>query len=355
MFKEAISVGLDIGHNSIKMVGLRKKHNVKIEFLRHYDLFLTDRVRNHKNLDTTVITQVLREMIHDIPFTIRKVHTTLSDIDTEIRSIEIPLVSGDEIKSALRWNLMSTISSEIDKMEYDYQVINRDKVKNSMTVTVGLVSRNTLDNQMDLISRTRLEALSIDIDSLAIYNCFIALNPFKENQTVILLNIGAEKTTIIIVHPDHDPYISSRPIGGNYITRQIESTLRTSFREAEEQKILFNSQNISDLELNNKISFSDTEWQNILNSFSDSLSNLISSANIHYQVLYGKESAAKIFLTGGSAFLHRLDLLIAQQTKIPVFRWNPLESNQFIFDSSDHATLLSGPLFTTAIGLALRD
>jgi len=355
MFKEAISVGLDIGHNSIKMVGLRKKHNLKIEFLRHYDLFLTDRVNNHRNLNTTVITQVLREMIHDVPFAVRKVHTTLSEIDTEIRSIEIPLVSGDEIKSALRWNLMSTISAEMDTMEYDYQVINRDKAKNSMTVIVGMVPRKTLDNQIDLISRTRLEALSIDIDSLAIYNCFSALNPLKENQTIILLNIGAEKTTVIIIHPDHDPYISSQPIGGNHITRQIESTLHTSFRDAENQKILFNSQKISDSEFNDKIGLSDMEWQKILNSFSNSLSNLISSTNIHYQILYGKESAVKIFLTGGSAFLYRLDLLIAQETKIPVFRWNPLENTQLIFDRSDHSTLLSGPLFTTAIGLALRD
>ncbi len=355
MFKETIRVGLDIGHNSIKMVGLRKKHSLKIEFLRHFDLFLSDKANSHMDLNSTVITQVLRDIVHDLPFAVRKVHTTLSDIDSEIRTVEIPLISGDEIKSALRWNLASMISAEIDTMEYDYHIINRNKIKNSMAIIVGIASREALNNQLEIISRTRLEVQSVDIDSLAIYNCFVGLNPLTENQTIILLNIGAEKTTFIIVHPDHDPYISSQPIGGNDITRQIESKLHTSFKDAEKQKVLFNSQQYTNPELNDQITFSELEWQKILNSFSNSLSNLISNANIQYQILYGEESAAKIFLTGGSAFLYRLDLLIAQQTKIPVFRWNPLESKQFDFNSTDHSIFLTGPLYTTAIGLALRD
>ncbi len=355
MFKEAISVGLDIGHNSIKMVGLRKKHSLKIEFLRHYDLCFSDKANSHMDLNSTVTTQVLRDIVHDLPFSVRKVHATLSDIDSEIRTVEIPLLSGDEIKSTLRWNLASMISAEIDTVEYDYHIINRDKIKNSMAIIVGIASHEALNDQLEIISGTRLEVQSIDIDSLAIYNSFVALNPLTEDQTIILLNIGAEKTTFIIVHPDHGPYISSQPIGGNHITRQIESMLHTSFQDAEKQKILFNSQKFSDSEYNDKISFSAIEWQKILNSFSNSLSNLISNANIQYQILYGEESAAKIFLTGGSAFLYRLDLLIAQQTKIPVFRWNPLKSKRFDFNSTDHSILLTGPHYATAIGLALRD
>ena len=353
LFKEQLSIGLDIGNNSIKIAGIRKLKRPKIEFLRHIDFVLSGKVKRLEDLTDTVIVQTLRDIIKEIPFPVRRVHSTLSTAESEVRTVDMPLISNDEIKPALHWNLSSVIVTPIEDVEYDYFVLSQDKNTNTMKVMVGIASRKNLAKQLDILQRTKLKPLSIDIDSLAVYNAFISLHPFKDNQTVILINIGAEKSTIILRQPDHDPLIISHPIGGNTITHQIEAHLHISYKDAEEQKInrsILNTSNSMDL-----LPLSEGKWQEYFFQFAGGLNEIISQANIYYQVLNGVDSAEKILLTGGGSCLSGLDLFLAQKSRIPVMHWNPLESKQLNYQSKSSESGINGILFSTAIGLALRE
>ncbi|MCD6204294.1 MAG: pilus assembly protein PilM [Candidatus Marinimicrobia bacterium] len=353
IFRESLSVGLDIGRNAVKIAGIKKQRIPKIEFLWHYDFVLSGKVKRLEELTDTIIVQTLREILKEIPLSIKRVHTTLSTPETEVRTIEMPLINSGEIKPALRWNLASVIVAPIEEVEYDYFVLNRNKNANTMNVLVGLASREKLTKHLDILHRTRLEPLSVDIDSLAIYNAFVSLYPFKENQTVILMNIGAEKTTVIICHPEHDPTIISHPIGGNTITRQIESYLHISFKDAEEQKINYSLS--TDRESLEFLPIPEAKWQEFFYQFANQLSDIINQINIYYQVQNGVDPAEKILITGGGSNLTGLDLFLAQKSRISVQRWDPTENGQISYHSEKSGSKINGIQFTTAIGLALRD
>lgn len=353
IFGEALSVGLDIGSNAIKIAGIRRQRVPKIEFLRHFDFFLSRKVKQLEDLTDTIIVQVLRDLIKSIPFNIHRVHSTLSAAETEVRTLEMPVISHDEIKPALRWNLSSMITTPVESVEYDYHVLNRHKSNNMMDVIVGLAPQESLSNHLEILGRTKLEPISVDIDSLAVYNCLISLYQFQNENPVILLNIGAEKTSLIICHPQLDPLIASYPIGGNQLTRQIEAHLHISFCDADKEKTKLNDTAESDI--SDSPYFTNQKSRELVIQFTDSLYEIINQNNIYYQIQYGTESAEKIFLTGGGANLHQLDFFLAQKSKIPVFRWNPLASDGINFPSGDMSTLASGLFYTTAIGLALRE
>ncbi|MGC9363232.1 MAG: pilus assembly protein PilM [Fidelibacterota bacterium] len=351
LFREALSIGLDIGNNAIKIAGIRKQRIPKIEFLRHFDFFLSRKVKHFEDLTDTIIVQVLRDLVQTIPGTIHRVHTTLSTNDTAIRTLEIPTIGQDEIKPALRWNLASMITTPIEHMEYDYHVLNRNRSNNMMSVVVGIASQESLNKHISMLQRAKLEPISVDIDSLAVYNAFIALYTFEEEKPIILLNIGAEKTSLIIAHPELDPLIASYPFGGNQLTRQIEAHLHVSFCDADEEKIKLGTE----VESGSLPGFTDKKNQELLFQFTDSLYEIVNYNNIYYQIQHGADPAGKIFITGGGANLHKLDFLLAQKTRIPVFRWNPLESENLNFNSDDMNAKTSGLFYTTAIGLALRE
>ncbi|MBU0710631.1 pilus assembly protein PilM [bacterium] len=347
------SVGVDIGSNVIKIIGLRRKKKIRIEFMKLTDLYMSKNVRRPEDLSDTLLVQVIRGLISEIKGGVRKFKTSVSGQDALVRSMELPNLSNSEIQSAIKWKLASTIPFDIDDVEFDFQVLNTNKSSNMQTVLVGIVPANKMKKHLDILTRANLEPEIVEIDSLAIYNCFITLQDLHPDKTVAILNIGAACTTLIIMHPDHDPLFNSIAIGGNTLTRSIESTLHISFIDAEREKIEMNYQ--ASHNTDNTGDYKEIGWKGPLLSMVAKLAEEIKKADIYYQILYGEEGLQRIYLTGGGAKLKNLDYLLANAVKVPVALWNPLKSEKLECKQEIENIDELGLHFATSLGLALRD
>jgi len=379
LIKEKKSVGVDIGSNVIKIIGLRRKKKIRIEFMKLTDLYMSKNVRRPEDLSDTLLVQVIRGLISEIKGGVKKVKTSVSGQDALVRSMELPNLSNSEIQSAIKWKLASTIPFDIDDVEFDFQVLNTNKSSNMQTVLVGIVPANKMKKHLDILTRANLEPEIVEIDSLAIYNCFITLQDLHPDKTVAILNIGAACTTLIIMHPDHDPLFNSIAIGGNTLTRAIKSTLHISFIDAEQQKIEMSRQashlsaclpergrlpvpklgtqsgNAQADTTDNTNNYKEIGWKGVLLSMVAKLAEDLKKADIYYQILYGEEGLQRIYLTGGGAKLKNLDYLLANAVKVPVALWNPLKSEKLECKQEIENIDELGLHFATSLGLALRD
>jgi len=347
------SVGIDIGSNVIKIIGLHRKKKIKIDFLKATDLYTSRNVKRPEDLSDTLLVQIIRGLISEIKCNVKNVKTSISGPDALVHSMELLNLSGDELQSAIRWKLAGIIPFDIDDVEFGFQVLNIDKSSNMLNILVGLVPANKMKRHLDILSRANLEPEIVEIDTLAIYNCFVTLQDLAVNKTVAVLHIGAERTTLIIMHPDHNPFFKSIAIGGNILTRAIERTLHISFIDAERQKI-----EISDKSLLNYEKPDPTEeigWQDSLHGIVVEIVENIKKADIYYQILYWEEGLEHIYLTGGGAKLKNIDFLLADALKIPVTLWNPLKSEKLEYNQEIENIDELGLHFATALGLALRD
>ncbi|MCG2715032.1 MAG: pilus assembly protein PilM [Candidatus Marinimicrobia bacterium] len=353
LIKEKKSVGVDIGSNVVKIIGLRRKKKIRIEFMKLIDLYLSRNVNRPEDLSDTLLVQVIRGLIAEIKGGVKKVKTSVSGPNALVHSMELPNLSDSEILSAIRWKLASIIPFNIDDVEFDFQVLNTNKSSNMQTVLVGIVPANKMKKHLDILTRANLEPEIVEIDSLAIYNCFITLQDLHPNKTVAILNIGAECATLIIMHPDHDPFFKSIAIGGNTLTRAIERMLHISFIDAEREKTEMNYQPSHNTDNTNN--YKEIGWKGPLLSMVAKLAEELKKADIYYQILYGEEGLQRIYLTGGSAKLKNLDYLLADAVKVPVTLWNPLKSEKLEYKQEIGNIDELGLHFATSLGLALRD
>ncbi len=350
LIKEKISIGVDIGSNMIKIIGLRKKKRIKVEFLKSVDLYASRNVKRPEDLNDTTLVQIIRGLCKEIKGGVKKIKTTISGPNVFIRTMELPVLSDDEIKSAIKWKLKSVIPLNTDNIEFDWQILNTNKSSNTQSIIVAVVPTSEMKKHLDILTRANLEPEIVEVDTLAIYNCFITLEDLKPNKTIAILNIGAERTSLIILHPNHNSFFNSIKIGGNALTRTIERKLHTSFIVAEQQKIEMNNQQLYNNEDN-----AEFKWKESLHLMVNKLSEEIKRADIYYQILYGEEGLDRIYLTGGGSKLKNLAFLLAYATKIPVFLWNPFKSDKLEYNQEIEDIEELGPHFTTVLGITLRD
>ena len=109
----------------------------------------------------------------------------------------------------------------------------------------------------EVFKKNNLNILNFFSSSLV--KSFQYIDFFKKNKFVTFLDIGLDRTTIIFFINQKLESISSIPIGGNNISKDISQIMQLTFEESEELKKTFNrseidfSYNDSDLNENKKI------------------------------------------------------------------------------------------------------
>ncbi|MDD5766764.1 MAG: type IV pilus assembly protein PilM [Candidatus Marinimicrobia bacterium] len=351
MFAEKKIIGLDIGHNVIKVVALKKGKKPQIETSGFIDLYQSRKLNKPEDMNDTIIVQAIRELLKEVKGGVKKVRTTFSSVDSFIRQMELPVLQEDELKSAIRFNIESLIPISSENVEFDFQIVETDKTANKQSVLVGLVPSSEMKRHLEILTRNHLEPDKVDISAIAVYNCFVALEPPPEKTTAIL-NIGADQTTIVVIHPAHFPYFGSVPIGGNTLTRTIEKKCHTSFFDSEKQKVT-NTFHYLKTE-NTPDEPQGIDWKAAILEMANHLTDEIKKADVYYQILHGEEPVSRILLTGGGSLLKNLDFLLAMTLKAPVELWNPFNSDR-IESLPKNIEGNDGLFFTTALGLVVGD
>ena len=318
-FNDNRTVVVDIGSNVIKILGLRRKVRLQIDFWNAVDIYKTGRINRPDDINPTAVVQILREMFKPIRPAIHRVRSVLATHGSMIRLLELPLIAAGDLKAAIRLNLAGLIPFDLEKIEFNYSVLSTNRENKTQTIMVALAPSEEIGQHLEILKRAGLEPEMITPDQLAIYNCYHQLHSGADNDTVAVVNMGADRTTICFHHDDCCPSFSILPLGGNNITRSIEKHFHTSFLNAEEIKTGAVNFTLGD----DHSSPSETIRDAALNQTVDQIADTIRTMHLNLQIKNCDSHLVKIMLTGGSARLRQIDFLLADRLKIPVYHWNP--------------------------------
>ena len=93
-------------------------------------------------------------------------------------------------------------------------------------------------NIVEVFKKNNLKILNFFSSSLV--KSFKYINFFTENKYVAFLDIGLERTTLILFQDQKLDFLNSIPIGGNHITKDISQVLKLNLDESETLKKSFN-------------------------------------------------------------------------------------------------------------------
>jgi type IV pilus assembly protein PilM len=206
-------------------------------------------------------------------------------------------------------------------------------------------AKTFIQKYIEVFKAAKLNLQAIDTESLALVRALIG----KDKGAIMVIDIGSQRTTIMIVEKGI-PFVSrSIQLGGDTVTRAVMSQMSLGEEDAERIK--------RDL---GTASSGGTGLAGGLPKVLEALMlPLINEIRFAFQLYAGMELAQmkqveKIIVTGGSSHLPRVPEYLAETLNLNVYRGDPWARVVFPQDLTSVLEEI-GPRMSVAIGLAMRE
>lgn len=337
-----MSVGLDIGSKTIKVVELAGSGN-------SFSLKAAGAVGYSKQINIEVIkddkelaniAQIIKKLFADAKTSSKKVSIAIPETQAFTRIMKFPLLSDQEIASAVKWEAEEYIPIPVKDAIIEHQILERQETGTPPQVVVLLVAvhHELVERYIKLLSLAGLEVVGVETSLMS-----LARSISPTNRTVVLADIGANSTNIGIARNKQLFFSRTIPTSGTALTRAVAQGIGVSLEQAEQYKRTYG---LADDQLEGKVG----------QSISPVIRTIIEEAKkaIHYYQLESKgDKPSSFILSGGSAGLPGLPSLITKSIGTEVIIANPF--TQVTADPKTMQKLASfAPLYSIAVGLAMR-
>jgi type IV pilus assembly protein PilM len=214
-----ISVGLDIGSSSIKLValGARNLSGLRPLIAQHIEPF--------RESEEGSATRAIRAAISSIRSPIKSVNLSVSGQWVIMRVIEMPTLAETELKQALPFEAQRHLPFNVQDVVLDGAVLGPSDANKSWVLLVAC-KKDMVDSRISLIKQAGLEPGAVDVDSVAIANAFVtSANGNKLVHTYALLNVGAQWTNLTVLKGTVPYLVRDIPWGFEKMVRQLAEQL----------------------------------------------------------------------------------------------------------------------------------
>lgn len=343
---------LDLSDLSVKTFQL--EHDGKRDIIRSYGYFEIPPgyIEDGRIIEKQKVAQIIKEAVKKSgpkKIRTRKVICSLPESKAFLRIINVPKINEDEAAEALKWEIEASIPLTADQVYFDWQFLGESEGKqNILTVAVA---REVVDDLMEVLTLTGLDAYSLELESIACVRSLISKLSPKEEVT-LTVDIGARRTSFIIAEGNIPYFTSSVPFSSEVLTDIIAKEMGVSKSEAEKIKINRGIEN--SLAMYNLFNQTNNPIFNIIKPFLENLSQEIEkSIDFYLTISKNKPEIKKIILCGGGADLKGLVAYLTTRLGKEVEIGDPwvnlnLGNNLPIISKENSVH------FATVIGLALK-
>jgi type IV pilus assembly protein PilM len=159
-----------------------------------------------------------------------------------VKFIKLPPVEKKRIPDIVKFEAKQQIPFALDEVVWSYQQIGSDEEVSEEEFTmaeVGLfaMKRDQITRAILPLTVAGIEVDIVQMSPIALYNyiCFDQLNSSGSKESVVVLDIGADNTDLIITDGTRI-WQRNVPIGGNHFTRALTKELKLTFAKAEHLK-----------------------------------------------------------------------------------------------------------------------
>jgi type IV pilus assembly protein PilM len=333
-------LGLDIGTSDIKAVWLKKSKGL-IRLMAYNtlaipsDIFSKNSIAKKDNLALSIRKLLAKSKLQ--PITIEKVNCALPEIMSFIKTIKLPKMPDEELENALRWETKQFVPLPIDKVYWDWQIINR--VRNKQEIFLAVAPQQIVNDFYEVIAKAGLIMDSLEVEPLAIIRALIGKQIAK--KCILIADIGSQTSNFSIFENGSIRFTHNTLIGGRAQTEILAKYFNIDFAKAEELKVNLPRNSQSQNQIKKVLA-------PLLNNIADEIKRSIG----FYEEQFRKKIDL-ILLCGGGANLLDIEKYLSRALNMKVEIGNPW-TNVTIYPLKivprDEI-----PIYTEAIGLALRN
>jgi len=332
-------IGLDIGTYSIKGVELQKKDKVNTL------VNIKTQERSGEGEEKDSLSATVKKFFREANFAGKDVNISVSGHLVIVRFAELPRMSEDELKNAVRFEVEKYIPFSVDEAILDYQpAVNNPQSKN-VAVIFAAVKNNFVKHYIDTVQQAGFTVKGVDVDGVALTNAFLSAYPAQKEENkdkaVALLNVGDTFLNVSIAWQGIPYVVRDIKGAGGEVTDEIAKSLGVSKEEAYQIK-------------HNPPTDKKEALTNTIRSVLSRLTKEINLSFGYFENQFAKE-VEKVYLSGGSSDLLGLKEFLSESFDVQVENWDPFNSIKAGEGVSPETLKELKPSLGVALGLAVRD
>ena len=336
-----MGVGLDIGTKTIKIVELAKEGNsfkLNGSGVVGYKGITPGNFKEEKDL--LELAQVIKKLHKEARISSKDITIALPEEKIFTRVIDFPLLTDQEISSAIKWEAEQYIPIPIAEAIVQHQIISRIEkgTPSGVKVLLVAVSRNLVEIYVKLLQSVNLNTVKVDTELLSLTRVFA-----PNDKTSLIIDFGASSTDIAICNKGILSFSRSIPTAGEAFSRAVAQRLNITPQQAEEYKKAYG--------LSSKL---EEKIKGALDPVIRSVSDEIKKAIFYYQSEEKGEMPSSVILSGGSSGMPEVVTYLSKMLGLEIVVGNPFAKVSL---STDAQKVLApyAPLYSIAVGLAMAE
>lgn len=352
------TIGLDIGSHSIKLIGLK--------MTAQGPLLTQARVkeipRGEEKKDENFIAETLKALLREAGLKPGKVKLIASGSGVNIRCLSLPAMPKAELPAAIRWEIKSQLPFPVESAQIDFHPLGESEeegVKKTHLIVAACPSQ-LVDRTLSIAEKAGLQPAHLDVAPFALWNALLTFHGTEKDQGVALLDLGSEKTGIHIFHNGVLQFSREVTPAGADITQAIMEGISSGeepsllYERAEKIKREIGIPGETSPERVEGESMPVAKISFIIRPVMEKLTAEISRSLDYYRNQFHIERISRLLLTGGGANLKNVASYLAEELRLPVESFNPVQEVPFDAQKVDAQALKKmGLQFTAALGVAL--
>ncbi|MDO8619042.1 MAG: type IV pilus assembly protein PilM [Candidatus Daviesbacteria bacterium] len=341
-----ISVGLDIGFSTIKVVAL-DKDGKQPELVSLGSIASPQPgIVSDTDTDLEVVASTLKKLLEASKIEQKEITAAIPESKVFTRVIDdLPFLKDSELPAAIRYASEEFIPMPIAEVELNWQILFRsnEKEQNGRTVVFVVASPKTLvDKYLKMFNMAGLVPKALETEIVAIVRSLVGNNPLS--PTSLIIQMGAMTTDMAVVSKGTILLTRSVSTGGFALTRALSQYFNFELTQAEEYKKTYG---ITKNQLEGKVF-------EALKPVMDVIMAEVRRVIQAFGAKYPQNPIKRVILSGGGAKLPGLVIFMANQLGLEVQEADPW---LFIGKNKNLSEKLAAdaPRYSVAVGLALRE
>lgn len=226
-------LGIDIGASAIKAVQVRRSgHTVKI-----VKTYLVEIPREKAERSSPeLIAESLKKFLGEHKFTTDRFVGSFPLSSAIVRNAVVPLQGHHKIRQVIKFQAEPHIPFPIEEVVIDFLETAAAEDNKTPVIIIG-AKKELIAKQLELWNAAGLDPEILGVDAFALVNNYLLrAGAAAPEEMVMLLDIGATKTLLVIMRGRFAILARSIALGGDDITEALQEEFAIDFQTAEKLK-----------------------------------------------------------------------------------------------------------------------